>query len=59
MVEKTGRSADIALTMFTGIKAAAECNIIEREDEAIPFEGNKIQLNIKPFEIKTLKLKLK
>ena len=45
--------------MFTGIKAAAECNIIEREDEAIPFEGNKIQLNIKPFEIKTLKLKLK
>ncbi|MCR4615684.1 MAG: hypothetical protein K5756_06000 [Clostridiales bacterium] len=56
MVEKTGRSADIALTMFTDIKSAAECNIIEREDEAIPFEGNKINLHIKPFEIKTLKI---
>lgn len=58
MVEKTGRTANVTLTVFTDIKSASECNLIEREDVPADFDGNKISFRINPFEIRTFKIKI-
>ena len=41
------------------IHEAFECNLMERDLEKIDFKDNKIDFTIKPFEIKTFKIKLK
>ena len=58
MVEKTGASADVTLTFFKNIKGASECNLLEREDVPADYNGNKVNFIIRPFEIRTFKLKV-
>lgn len=58
VVEKTGAESDITLTFFKEIKEAFECNLLERDDSPVPFGSNSVQFLIKPFEIKTFKLKV-
>ena len=33
-----------------------ECNMIEEDKEEIPFEGNTVEFDIKPFEVKTFRI---
>ncbi|NOY59049.1 MAG: alpha-mannosidase, partial [Calditrichaeota bacterium] len=35
------------------IKSAAECNLLEKDEQPLDFSGNKIHFNFKPYEIKT------
>lgn len=58
MVEKTGASSPVTLTFFKDITAASECNLLEKEDVAVPFSGNKLSFTIRPFEIRTYKIKV-
>ncbi|HZJ78085.1 MAG TPA: glycoside hydrolase family 38 C-terminal domain-containing protein [Clostridia bacterium] len=57
LVEKSGSSTNVVLSLFADIKSAAQCDLIERND--VPFEakGNKVEFKIKPFEIKNFKFK--
>jgi len=57
VAEKTGASADVTLSFFKEIAEACECNLLEREDVPCAFEGNQIQFTIRPFEIRTFKIK--
>jgi len=57
VVEKTGTSADVTLTFFKEITQASECNLLEREDVPCGFEGDRLNFVIKPYEIRTFKLK--
>ena len=41
------------------IKELSECNLLEEEDVAMPFEGDTFAATFKPFEIKTFKIKFK
>ena len=41
------------------IEEIRECNLIERDLEELKVQGNKVDFEIKPFEIKTFKFKLK
>ena len=57
MVEKTGRTTNAQVKLFANITYAAECDLIERNDEPIEFSGDTISFTAKPFEIKNYKVK--
>jgi len=57
VAEKTGACTEVTLTFFRDIAAAWECNLLEREDVPFPSEGNQLRFTIRPFEIRTFKLK--
>ena len=57
MVEKTGRTTNAQIKLFANITYAAECDLIERNDEPIEFSGDTISFTAKPFEIKNYKVK--
>jgi len=57
VVEKTGASADVTLTFFKDIAQASECNLLEREDVPCAFDGSRVRFTIRPYEIRTFKLK--
>ncbi|MCQ2462809.1 MAG: glycosyl hydrolase-related protein [Clostridia bacterium] len=59
LYETWNKKTDCEISFFTDIMQAYECNLIEENDEKISFEGKKIRLSFKPFEIKTLKIKMK
>jgi len=57
VVEKTGASADVTLRFFKEIAGASECNLLEREDVPCGFEGDTLAFVIKPYEIRTFKVR--
>ncbi|MGL4449958.1 MAG: alpha-mannosidase [Sarcina sp.] len=59
MYEFHNKRSRATLEFFKEIEEICECNLIERDLEALTFEGNKANFEIKPFEIKTFKFKLK
>ncbi|MCL2508606.1 MAG: glycosyl hydrolase-related protein [Oscillospiraceae bacterium] len=59
VAEKTGASAKVTLTFFKEIVQAFECNLLEREDVPCAFTGDRIDFEIRPFEIRTFKIKIK
>ena len=59
MVEKTGASADVVCTFFTGIEKAFACNLLEREDVPVEADGDTLRFRINPFEIKCFKVFVK
>ena len=36
---------------------ACDCNMLEEQETPLPVEGNEIRLTIRPFEIRTLRLR--
>jgi alpha-mannosidase len=54
--ETTGMSTQAEVELFKEIKRLTTVDLLEREENEIPFEGNKFNLEVKPFEIVTLKL---
>ena len=59
MVEKKGKSVDASVKFFAPLTYAAECDLIERNDEPVEFEGDTIKFHATPFEIKNYKVKIK
>ena len=59
-VEKAGRRTAVNVDFFAEIASVAECNLLEREDVAVEIaNGKAISFEIKPFEIKCYKIKVK
>ena len=52
------RRSDVCLTFAKDILEAYECDMLENDIEAVVSEENCVYLKMKPFEIKTLKIKL-
>ncbi len=59
MYECYNKRTDVTLELFRDIEKATECNLMERDIEEVAFEGNKINFQIKPYEIKSFKVRLK
>jgi alpha-mannosidase len=56
--EASGEETEANITLFQKPAKAVIANLIEDELEELPFEGNSIKLNVKPFEIVTIKFVL-
>lgn len=59
LYETWNKKTDCEIGFSGDVLQAEECNLIEENGEEISFEGKKIKLTFKPFEIKTLKIKMK
>jgi alpha-mannosidase len=59
LYEATGQPAHAVRVRFTmPIVSAQETNLLEDEGTVLPIEGGALQLDLRPFEIKTLRLQL-
>lgn len=47
----------LTLTFHKPIRAASECNLLERQDRKLTPTGNRLRLAVQPYEIKTVKVK--
>jgi len=55
--ETKGEATEAEVELFRDIKQLTLVNLLEREEKELPFTGNRFGLEVKPFEIVTLKLK--
>ncbi len=55
--ETKGEATEAEVELFKEIKRLTLVDLLEREEKELPFSGNKIRLEVKPFEIVSLKLK--
>ncbi len=53
------RRTTAKITLFTEILEVWDCDLLENNNEKLCFEGNSFKFNIKPYEIKTFKLKVR
>ncbi len=58
MFECQNRRGKVNAVMFKDILNAAECDLLENETEKVQFDKNTFTFEIKPYEIKTFKIKL-
>ncbi len=56
--EFANRRGPAELIFGRPVVGATETNLMEREPEAVSFEGNRLPFTIKPYEIKTFHVKL-
>lgn len=59
LYEFQNKRSNVTLELFKEIESAMECNLMERDIESADFELNQIKFQIKPYEIKSFKIKLK
>jgi len=59
MYEFHNKRSYVKLQLFGEIEKAAECNLMEENIINVDFEDNGIEFEIKPYEIKSFKIKLK
>lgn len=58
LYETDNGRADVTLKLLWNIEEAWECNMMEQEEQSLEAEGQCVKFEMKPFEIKTLKLRL-
>lgn len=46
----------VTITAAVPIASVTECNLIEEEQKAVPYDGNRFTFHIDPYEIKTYKI---
>jgi len=56
LYEAHNATARATITMPKAMRRVSECDLLEREQAELPFSDREIVLNMKPFEIKTLKI---
>ncbi|MFC1713243.1 alpha-mannosidase [Candidatus Poribacteria bacterium] len=55
--EAHGQRGDVTLTFGGTPKEVSECNLMEEEDQGLDVSGNTVSFYIKPYEIRTFKVK--
>ena len=59
-VEKAGSRTKVSAKLFAEIESVTECDLLERNDVAVDIaEGDSLNFEINPFEIKCYKIKMK
>lgn len=56
LYEAHGTHARGRLTSALPVRSAAVCNLLEEEDAAVPWQADSIALDLRPFQVLTLKL---
>lgn len=59
MYEYCNRRANVKISLFTDINCVYETDLMENDLQEIVHSGNNFDVEIKPFEIKTFKVRLK
>ena len=59
MYECHNMRTNVTLEMISEIESVKECNLMETDISELSKDGNKVSFEMKPFEILTLKVKLK
>ncbi len=59
MYEFHNKRSYVKLQLFSDIENVAECNLMEENSCDIDFKKNEIEFEIKPYEIKSFKIKLR
>lgn len=57
LYESENARTKAALTLGMPFSSAEECNLMEEKEADAAFEGNKIRFTIKPYEIKTFRIR--
>lgn len=57
LYEAYGRRTSAQLRFHLDIAQARLCSLMEEDEEALAFEGNLVEIDMKPFEIKSLKIR--
>lgn len=56
--ECTNQRGPVTLTFGRPILEATECNLVERDDQPVRFEGDQLVFYVKPYEIRTFRVRL-
>ena len=56
LYEAYGQRGPAMITFGLRPKKAAECDLMEENDEAVPVNGHSVELYLRPYEIRTLKV---
>lgn len=56
LYETWNRRTETEISFGLPVSRISECNLMEEKDNELSFDGDKLKLTFKPFEIKTLKL---
>ena len=59
LYECYNRRTNVTLICGEEIADAVECNLLEEDEKQVSFADNTVSLLLRPYEIKTLKIKLK
>ena len=59
LYEAYGQRGAVNLTFGHAPKTVSECNLMEEEDQVLEVSGNAVSFYIKPYEIRTFKVKLR
>ncbi|GLC30875.1 alpha-mannosidase [Clostridium omnivorum] len=59
LYECYNKRSNVTIELLKNIEEAVECNLMEKDMEPVNFEGNKLSFELKPYEIKSFKVKLK
>ncbi|MBS3761970.1 MAG: alpha-mannosidase, partial [Planctomycetes bacterium] len=57
LYEQRGRRSRVALSLREGISEISETNLMEDSGEVLDCDGQRLELQFEPFEIRTLKLR--
>ena len=58
LYETDNGRADVTLKLLWNIEEAWECDMLEEKEKTLAAEGQCVKFEMKPFEIKTLRLRL-
>ena len=59
LYESHNQRASGTITFAAIIASAQECNLLEEAKDEATFEGNTLHFQVRPFEIKTFRVRLK
>jgi alpha-mannosidase len=57
--EWDGEAKDISLTMPTVVESASETDLMEKPIHDLSVQGNGVSVGVKPYEIKTLRIRFR
>lgn len=58
LYETWNRATDCSIRFGRLMEMAAQCDMMEENEDLLQVEGNRLRLHFRPFEIKTLKVRL-
>jgi alpha-mannosidase len=57
LLERYGATRPVTVTFDKALRTATECNLLEREDVPVKTNGKTLTFEIKPYEIRTFKVR--
>ena len=58
LYEAHGQRGEVTLTFCKEPKSVCECNLIEEADEPVEADGSRVTLQVRPYDLRTLKVRM-